>query len=151
AGGAVHLVYEDDSGVGSGGNQVFYAKSSDGGATYSGSFLLSTNSKVSFGSELTLDRAGNVYVVWYSEDTSSRGGAQIRVFFSKSTNHGASFSPPLPISPPSELGVIPHIAADPSGKLLISYLDVGARITLRTVLSSDGGASFSSPVTISQT
>jgi hypothetical protein len=150
AGGAVHLVYEDDSAVAAG-NQVFYTKSSDGGQTYSNSILLSTNSKTSFESEMTVDRSGNVYAVWTTEDTVAASGISLRVFLTKSTNHGASFSAPVPITRASELSVIPHIAVDASGKIVVSYLDGKPSNTpLLTVLSTDGGGTFSDPVAISQ-
>jgi hypothetical protein len=89
--------------------------------------------------------SGNVYAAW----SDFKGSGCNEILFSRSTNHGATFSKPLKISSRICGNQGPSIAIGPSGKLYIGWeantIDntrkavTGARFTA----SSDSGKTFS--------
>src|SRR5262249_37924316 len=119
ASGTIHIAFEDDSNMPYIGNEVFYMQSTDGGASYSNPIKISVNAALSFGSELTLDRSGNVYIVWTSVDDAARN----TIFFSVSTDGGKNFSMPKAVSPETQSGALPSIAVGESGGITIAYSD----------------------------
>ncbi|HKA17001.1 MAG TPA: sialidase family protein [Blastocatellia bacterium] len=147
AGGTIHLVYDDDTNNVRG-SDVYYAKSIDGGLNWSNPAKISGSAPEAFDSTLTTDAAGGIYAVWTGLKTGQSGFA---VFLSKSTDQGNTFSSPVAMSPASQNGDLANIAVDKSGKVLVTYVDVStSSLNLFAVRSTDGGATFSTPVQISQ-
>src|SRR5262249_30528844 len=145
--GVIHLVYDDDSAVAAGGNQVVYSRSSDGGRTYSAPVSISGSSGLVIESTLAIDPAGNLYVAWLAVDLVKNTS---RVMVSTSSDHGASFSAAVPVSPASDEAEIPAIAADKNGNILCAYVDLKPnRGLVFAARSTDSGKSFSSPAQIS--
>ena len=142
--GVAHTLFDDDTGV-AGGGKVYYEKSSDGGKTYSTPRALTDGSETSFDSALCVDSAGNLYAAW----TTLSGGSE-RIFVSKSSDHGATFSTPVPVTPTTQETDLARIVAGPDGSITCSYLDFSSGTTrLFAVRSGDGGASFSVPAQVS--
>ena len=145
--GVVHLAYTDDTRVPNIGDQAFYKQSRDHGATFSTPVLISTNSPISFNTSLALDSSGNPYVVWTGLNATFT--AQ-QIFFSRSTNGGASFSAPIAVSLPAQEADLTSIALDNSGKIMVIYQDFATpSFQLFAVRSTNGGATFSAPMAIS--
>jgi hypothetical protein len=145
--GVVHLAYTDDTRVPDIGDQVFYKQSRDDGATFSPPVLISTNSPISFNTSLALDSGGNPYMVWTGLNATFTAE---QIFFARSTNGGASFSPPIAISLTAQAADLASIAVDSSGKITVIYQDFATpSFQLFAVRSTNGGATFSAPMAIS--
>lgn len=71
------------------------------------------------------------------------------IFFSRSVNHGVSFSAPEAVSTPTgSSGTQPYMAVDPEGRISIVWQDAATDNILFT-RSNDGGATFSKPRDVS--
>jgi len=78
--------------VGSGGRtQIFFSRSTDGGATFSNNISLSSGKDVQ-GCDIAVEADGDVYVVWGTRDTPSANDLE-GVGFARSSNGGRTFSP----------------------------------------------------------
>ena len=90
---------------------------------------------------------GNVYVSW----THFVGNSDY-IVLSRSTDHGSSWSDMLRISPSSQDGAVQgsQVAVGPSGEVYVAYevFYVGGQRAQFLCKSSDGGQTFSSPVSI---
>jgi hypothetical protein len=101
--------------------------------------------------QVAVDSAGNINTVW-SDQTTACGSASctISIFFSRSTDGGATFSAPLNISNDQGTSTVPQIALDPRGNINVIWSDNSpgypAVFFSRSV---DGGHTFSTPTNIS--
>jgi len=101
--------------------------------------------------QIAVDSAGNINTVW-SDQTTPCGSAScsISIFFSRSTDGGATFSAPLNLSNDQGTSSTPQIALDPSGNINVIWNDNSpgypAVLFSRSV---DGGHTFSTPKNIS--
>ena len=124
-----HVIYQTFSGIanagevqcsqaGTCGNHVVYvATSTDGGRTFTDHVVLANpDATVSYGHQfanVSVDRAGNVYSV-FSDDR--------HVFYSFSTDRGATWSPAVQVSQaPSDTAIFPWSVAGDAGKLDIVW------------------------------
>lgn len=148
AGGTIHMVFDDDTNnVRS--SDVYYSKSTDGGSTYSTPARVSPSAPLGFNSTLALDSAGGIYAAWTGARPGQSSG--LAVFLSKSTDQGSTFSAPVAMSSGSQSADLANIAVDKNGNVLATYLEFAtSNLRLFAARSSNGGASFSSPVQISQ-
>ena len=129
----------------------FIAKSTDGGCTYSSAARVSGSSPAIFDDKdaITADANpnspfhDNVYASWTKFTT---GGDQI--VFSRSTNGGATFSNPLPISPGYNNNHVggrqgSAVKVGPDGTVYVTWLDtVDKQAVERISISHDGGKTF---------
>jgi len=122
---------------------VFVAKSVDGGATFGPSVQVNSPSTGSqTRSSIAVDAAGNVYVAW--RDTRNSVGD---IYFAKSTNAGVSFGTNVRITDGTFAdNRYPDIAVDTSNKIYICWdsdrADGFANWDIYIAVSSDAGASF---------
>jgi hypothetical protein len=90
--------------------------------------------------------SGNIYVAWARY---SGKAANNVILFSRSTDHGATFSPPIGVS--SGLGEeqFADLAVGPDGTVWLTYRDFAHQGTTTNTISversTDGGQSFSQP------
>src|SRR5712691_4644344 len=129
----------------------FIAKSTDGGCTYTSAARVSGASPAIFDDKdaITADAnpnspfRDNVYASWTKFTT---GGDQI--LFSRSTDGGATFSNPLPISPGYNNNVVggrqgSAVKVGLDGTVYVVWLDsVNKQSVERLPISHDGGATF---------
>ena len=95
--------------------------------------------------QIAVDPAGNIIIVW-GQGT----GSATSIFFSRSTDRGATFSTPVKISTDSGISSFPQIALDPSGNIDVIWNDNSPGYTaVFFSRSTDSGAKFSSPTNIS--
>jgi hypothetical protein len=99
------------------------ADSSTDGSRYVRTVILATNTfgQGSFNDKTALladPRSGNVYAAW----SDFHGSGCNEILFSRSTDHGATFSPPLKISSGICGNQGPSIAIGPSGQVDIAWL-----------------------------
>jgi hypothetical protein len=147
ASGTIHMVFDDDTNNVRG-SDVYYSKSTDGGSTYSTPARVSPTAPLGFDSTLALDSSGGIYAAW----TGTRPGQSgLAVFLSRSTDQGNTFSAPVAVSSSSQNADLANIGVDKNGNVMATYLEVSTNnLRLFAARSSNGGASFSSPVQISQ-
>ncbi len=134
--GNLHLVWVNFS---PGNAEIFYKKSTDGGATWSASRRLTWNSGDSTKPRLAIDPAGNPHVVW---EDSTPGKSQI--YYRKSTDGGTTWSASRRLTWNAGYSSIPSVVADSSGNLHVVWHDDtpgNAEIYYRK--STDGGATWS--------
>src|SRR3989442_381035 len=129
----------------------FVAKSTDGGCSYTSAALVSGASPAIFDDKdaITADAnqaspfRDNVYAAWTKF---TRGGDQI--VFSRSTDGGATWSNPLPISPSYNNNVVggrqgAAVKVGPDGTVYVVWLDtVDKQAVQRLSISHDGGKTF---------
>lgn len=131
---------------------VFVAKSDDGGCHYTTAVRLdqpkpqATNDKPAIASDTgpKSPYRDNLYVVW----TESRPGTADAILFSRSTDHGATWSTPFELS--SETGSRrgerqgSAVKVAPDGTVLVAWLDSATPTRgQRIAISGDGGRTFS--------
>ncbi len=93
-------VWNSDENIGGSGgdNDVFYARSTNNGATWSAPALLNTNGTVDGGSDemvrVAADANGNWVATWLSSSSFAGNGNEFDVAVSRSTDNGATWSPP---------------------------------------------------------
>src|SRR5882762_5367052 len=98
---------------------IFFSRSSDGGATFSTPQNLSNDLRVSAaGTRIATDPSGNINVVW--EDTTPSNSD---IFFSHSTDGGATFSPPQNVSNNPGVSYYPQVAVDSKGSINVVWED----------------------------
>ncbi len=92
--------------------------------------------------------SGNVYVSW----THFIGNSVDMILFSRSTNHGQTWSAPIQISPTAQNGAVQgsQVAVGPNGEVYVAYevFYVGGARRHFLAKSTNGGSSFSAPVAI---
>jgi hypothetical protein len=112
------------------------------------------NLKNDFGPAVAVSRSGAIYVVWAGDET------QKSIFFSRSTNGGATFSPAVRINdavayPPGYSVYQPDIALDASGNVYVVWFDYRAwaddnaytsPINIFLDKSADGGVTWGTDV-----
>jgi hypothetical protein len=103
--------------------------------------------------KIVVDEAGRIYIAYATFKDDAYNG---QVFFSRSTDGGASFAPPQPITPDPASQRFEAIEIDPSGRLFAAWIDkrhaAAARgegnsylgAALAFAWSDDAGVTFSS-------
>jgi Neuraminidase (sialidase) len=82
---------------------ILYARSTDGGVTWSEQATLNANAAVDGGDDtrpqLTTDGQGTWIAVWQSDDALDGAiGADVDILYARSTNGGATWSAPAPLN-----------------------------------------------------
>ena len=138
--GNVFAVWENDSGL----LGVMFSRSLDGGATFSAPVFASTNAGGSMASQIAVDAAGNINLVW--EDTISSSS---QISFARSQDHGATFSSPKSLSNSGNSNS-PQIALDLIGNINIVWAnDSPGNFDVFYTRSTDGGQNFSALLNLS--
>ena len=102
--------------------------------------------------QMTVDRAGgNVYEVWeqYVNCGPKKCGS-LWIAFSRSTDHGLTWSTPLEVSLPTQsLVTWPEVIAGAAGTVYVVYqTGMGCNTQHWLTVSKDGGLTFGPPITI---
>ena len=140
SGNNVYAVWMDNT---SGNYDIFFTKSSDGGATFEKPIDIS-NLKGDSGYPQFAVWENNIYVTW----TQTMSGINYDVFFAKSSNNGDTFDQPINLS--NNLGPSgwPQIVSD--GNIYVSWVDSSfGKFDILITKSTDGGATFESPTNLS--
>lgn len=143
--GRLHVAYEDDSAAVLG-QDVFYRRSTDGGATFSTPVKLNAAGSTGFQAAVATDAGDRVFVVW----SGGVAGQNERAYVARSTDAGVTFAAPVAVSPDNQRAFYPNVAVDRSGNVLVAYYDVvQGYAVLGTTRSTNGGAIFDAPKAIS--
>ena len=129
---------------------IYLAKSTDGGATFGANKKVNDGTDLQYKTGIKVGKSGQVYVVWSDQ----RNGGVPDVYFAKSTDGGATFSPGIRVnSYTDDSQQYPEIALDDDEKLYVVWSD-GRRYTsdnswdVYMARSVDGGASFEPEVKV---
>lgn len=138
-----------------------YGFSSDGGATFTDAGALDGGgiNGSNWGADATLavDRAGNFYFGRFAFISSSPNtGTTAGVTVHKSTDGGATFRQTLPPFRSSGGSDKPFLTVDNTGgprdgTIYVTWTNTGGDLTIMLSRSTDGGATFSSPIAVSPT
>ena len=135
----------------------FVAKSTDGGCTYSSAAKVSGNAPAQFDDKdaITADSNpnspfhDNVYAAWTKfGKPGGKGFGNDQIYFSRSTDGGATFSSPLPLSPAHNNNSVggrqgAAVKVGPDGTVYVVWLDtVDKQAVERMAISHDGGKTF---------
>ena len=124
--------------------QIFFSGSIDGGATFSTPKNISNDPRGADYPYMTVDSDDNINVAWV---VSPRVVPSI-IFFSRSSDGGVTFSPPIALSTKPSRG--PLVAVDSAGNINVAWIE-GNNGPVQVIFSrsSDGGATFTAPKVIS--
>jgi len=135
----------------------FVAKSTDGGCTYSSAARVSGNAPAVFDDKdaITADSNpsspfhDNVYAAWTKFSKQGiKGFGNDQIYFSRSTDGGANWSSPLPLSPAHNNNSVggrqgAAVKVGPDGTVYVVWQDTVNKQTVeRLAISHDGGATF---------
>jgi hypothetical protein len=136
----INVVWAGTSGSKSG----VLSRSIDGGVTFPASATIANNLQRT--AIIALDSSGNIYVAWVDS-------ISFNVFFSKSMDGGATFSISTQVTnrPPINGAFVSAIAVDGAGNIDLVWQDCDSFCHMWFDRSSDGGATFSLPISIAGT
>jgi hypothetical protein len=144
AGSNVYLLWQDNT---PGKYQIFFKRSTDGGASFDYAINLSKDTGPSSVGTINIATSGsNVYVVW-EEDT----GSGYELFFRRSTDKGASFGDTTNLGGnTNSLGALPKIVASRGNVYIIWEHTSTGNQSIFFTRSTDGGASFGDTINLSR-
>ncbi len=151
AAGNINVVWMDQNS-----NQIFFARSTNAGVSFSTPLNISNYASGASSPTIAVDSSGGIDVVWQG---SVAGHDPYDLFFTRSTDAGASFSVAKDISNTATGAFFDQIAVDPVGDIDVAWNSNCPSPAFCSVVSSDvffsqskdGGATFSSPVQITNT
>lgn len=107
----------------------------------------------SYAPDVAVGADGAVLVAYYTRVVTEEGTYDRDVVVSRSTDGGATFSPPVDVAKNAGQSWFPAIAAEPGGGVLVAWEDdTGSGIPeILVARSTDGGVTYSAPVDVSGT
>lgn len=141
ANGVIYVVWQDAPVLG---EQIFVSQSADGGSSFSGPVALSGSSVDSGNAVLAIDAFGNVDIAWEG-DSGTMG-----IYFSHSTDGGATYSSPVNVATNTTGSFVPQIALGSDGSVNLIWEDddsFGPHVSFTH--SADKGGSFAPAKTLS--
>ncbi len=139
SGNSVFVAWHDNT---PGNWEIFLARSTDGGATFSPPVNLSNNAGSSFNPSVAA--SGNTVAVAWTDDTPGNR----EIFLARSVDGGATFGSPVNLSNNAGDSLTPSVAAS-GDNVFVAWTDgmswSGALLLARSV---DGGATFGPPVNL---
>lgn len=140
--GNINVAWSDDS---TGVYDIYFSSSADNGTTWSPPVYVSWTAALSWSPAIAVNSTDDLFVVWADKSLDER------IYFSRSTDYGATWSPPVNLSG-TAIGTSPAIAVDSSGNINIAWNYYTA--TLEDIYfsrSTDNGVNWTPPVNISWT
>jgi hypothetical protein len=140
--GAVNIAWAEST---NGPRQVVFIRSTDQGLTFSQPVNVSRSAGEGFDPAIAIGDDDSVNIAW--EDTQSGTG---ELFFTRSTDSGASFSSPKKISAGLGEASDPEIAIDRQSRTSVAWVEAQPEGGTRIMISrtADGGQAFSAPVVV---
>ncbi len=152
ASGNVYLAWVDGRRP-SGNGDIFFAKSTDQGASFSSNVMVNDITQagadaVQYIPSLAVDAAGIIYVSFTDRRIGGTSWENNRAYITKSTDGGATFATETLLAGHNDICKHKDIAVSPAGKLHAALVTNVDPLSWGVWLyeSSDGGATFTSPV-----
>ncbi len=139
----VYLIWSDDT---PGNLDVFFTRSTDGGATFGPVMNLSSDTGTSANPELAVS-GSSVYVVW--QDDTGLTPPNTDIFLARSTDNGATFGAAVNLSSNSGVSEVPQVASVSTNVYVIWRDDTPGNGETFYTKSTDGGATFSAAANLS--
>jgi len=134
--GNLYVVWFDDT---PGNYEIYYKKSTDGGATWSTGQRLTFTSGWSESPDIAVDPSGNLHLVWWDDVLGNN-----EIYYKKSTDGGATWTPNKRLTWTPEGSGAPAIAVDSSAHLHVVWVDSPTgNYEIYYKKSTDGGATWS--------
>jgi hypothetical protein len=134
----LHVVWSDYT---PGPDEIYYKKSIDGGATWKTKRITWTPG-YSYSPDIAIDTSDHIHVVWY--DNTNWNPGKYEIYYKKSTDGGATWSPTKRLSWNSGESKRPVIATDSSGQVHVVWSDDSfGPYELYHKKSTDGGITWS--------
>ena len=136
-------------------NTISISKSTTGGLTFGNPVFIPAGGVVARGFQdkdsIAVDNSrtatdGNVYVAWTSFPPAGTTPFTLPIFFSRSTNGGASFSTPIRISSSASINQGSTITVGPAGEIYVAWLEFAPASGIVVTKSTNGGVNFGPPV-----
>ena len=124
--------------------RVYFARSADGGATFSAPAAVSAGGRIAELPNIAADGNGNLVVVWY--DLSDTAPV---VEWSRSTNGGTAFSTQVPIFDAPSVFARPGIALDSKNDAFLAWTKQSSTSSAVRLSVSKAGAAFGAAATVS--
>lgn len=137
----------NDSNTTTGKTAIRYTQSEDGGVTFAAPKSLNNTEGVVLGPDIALWGQEVVYAVWTQNDTPFGADDGFEIFFTRSTDKGATFSNPVNISNNPLKSWRSRIQVDGAGTIYVVWVE-GSYFAERQLLftrSVDGGSTFDKP------
>ena len=130
----LHVVWWDYT---PGNYEVYYKKSTDGGASWTTTKRITWTSENSYGPDIAVDLSDNLHVVWYDSPVESE------IYYKKSTDGGANWTTTRRITWTEGSTGHPAISVDPSGHLHVVWDDsTPGSAAIYYKKSEDGGETW---------
>ena len=132
---------------------IFFARSTDGGLTFSEPENISESPTNSLEPQVICE-GNNVYVVWFEDITGTPGTPGVTdIFFARSTDGGLTFSEPENISENAGGSFLPQISSEGNNVYVVWQNDTPDNDDIFDIFfarSTNGGLTFSEPENISE-
>lgn len=133
--GGLHVVWQDST---PGNNEVYYKRSTDGGASWTTAKRLTWTSTYSHRPVIGVDSSGGLHVFW---DDDAAGNTEI--YQKRSTDAGATWTASERLTWTSGYSIVPAMAVDPSHNLHVVWSDLTpGNQEIYHKKSTDGGATW---------
>jgi hypothetical protein len=141
---AINVAWADEE---SGAGVIMFSRSINGGATFSEPVAVSKGTGSATQVHITSDSAGRLHIVYMQR----LGEEEIQVFYTRSADHGQTFSEPVNISNMSEALVNkPLVATFEDSTVYVAFQnEVRRDQQIYLLKSEDGGLTFSEPKQVS--
>jgi hypothetical protein len=143
-GSAVHVVWRNNA---SGNSEIYYKRSTDGGATWQAARRLTWNPGDSNSPDVAADSGNAVHVVW-RDDTPGNN----EIYYRRSTDGGVTWQAAKRLTSTSGDGDCPAITTDSDGTIQLAWSDdKSGDIEIYHVRSTDSGSTWSSAKRLTRT
>jgi hypothetical protein len=131
-----------------GNDDIYFKKSTDGGASFGDILNLSNDAGDSYDYQVNIPTNDTMYVVWQDETQGVNGTSEI--YFKKSTDGGASFADTINLSNNTGDSTDPYVASSNDMNIYVVWRDNSAGTEqIYFKRSTDGGASFGDTINLS--
>jgi len=139
SGNRIHVVWHDDT---PGNYEIFYKRSTNNGASWSGLTRLTWNGGDSWRPTITTTSGNNIHTAWYDKTPGN-----FEIFYKRSTDNGASWSAPARLTWNIGVSSGPNLAVDSVNFIHLVWCDdTPGNNEIFYKCSTNSGTSWSAPV-----
>lgn len=139
---AINIAWEDTA---PGRSAIMFARSTDGGQTFSTPLRVSTGETPANQAHIAVDTSGRIHVAWVDE-----GEDESQAFYARSTDEGQTFSTPVNVSNVAGGRIEKVFVTTHQDRVFIAYNDRDrSSRQVFLVMSEDGGATLGNPEQVS--